>query len=174
MKEKTLQRLSLCPRWTSEHLAALAIFVMRSPSKDGRMNCYFREEYTAYKFLHSQRNKRTGSTVYFKELTKKVIRKWKRVCLKNVRKLIKSKKDSKGRVGEQLLLRTCMGRDVKYGREMCTREILICDKDLGVHNLLWAINLPHVTDVKKTGPPSVSYMATIQLQDWMWIQAIHV
>lgn len=67
-----------------------------------------------------------------------------------------------------------MGRDVKYGREMCTREILICDKDLGVHNLLRAINLPHVTDVKKTGPSSVSYMATIQLQDWMWIQAIHV
>lgn len=67
-----------------------------------------------------------------------------------------------------------MGRDVKYGRETCTREILICDKDLGVHTLLWAINLLQVTDVKKSGLPLVSHMARIQLQDWMKIQAMQV
>lgn len=74
---------------------------------------------------------------------------------------------------ESYLKRTCMGREIKYAREMCTREILICDKDLDVHLLLQAMNL-QVTDVKKNDPPLVSYMARTQLQDLLQIQAMQV
>lgn len=74
---------------------------------------------------------------------------------------------------ESYLQRTCMGRKIKYGRETCTREILICDKDLDVYLLLQGMNL-QVTDVKRNDPPSVSYKARTQLQDWLQIQAMQV
>lgn len=74
---------------------------------------------------------------------------------------------------ERYLQRTYIGRKIKYGRETCTREILICDKDLDVYLLLQGMNL-QVTDVKRNDPPSVSYVARTQLQDWLQIQAMQV